>query len=929
MPSSHPIPSHSIPNIHPHRGRGTNNKNPFSSVFSSTTGCFAGNAGGGDAVPTFAQQLHDDELRVGGPAKYLRDGEIVTILEELSPGDDDVRLFKIRLPDGREKDRVSEDNLAPVGDDGNRGGHAPPAAEKNKENPAPVGLAFGTTQAPAFASSVQQKQLLHSANIFGAGTRAAAGFGAAVMNTPAPTPPAAPVPSNVPVPASGLNAEGLLRAFYTKHDQDKLDKIPGLVKKYKGNEVLLFIKIGKKYNVQVSEFGISKLDVLVDILQEFDPDRVNQADAVLAEIESEIEGSGYDSDQIAEYFGTKFPGFADRYPGFAPKIAGFYKPKNDTKNPATMLAFGKGPPTQQPGLQQPNLQQQQHQVQDDEQYARTVANQSPRELIDDWIKKRDGSLEMIKQENFRGYGFLIDALFECFGECFGEKVAFANTQLYGLLRNPSFSSNALEFFQQMIDVIVMPVDYSDHSSEGGLNHFGAAIRLKTKDLKFKWYYIDTLSIGRTDRFNRVDKYLHHHGVLSSSEKITQVDTFDQKENECAFSMCYATLAIVYHRFSDKRSTVLAFIGNYDSLIIRQWAYEIIKEKQAIVPLSDWDGMKELLAKLVLQRAVTHPLTPAGENTFMTPKTSNVGLGGFGSSSVQGTGKSKQAVNLGFFGANSPNTALRRVADEIAPGVERVGTEATQLAAKKRFGSTAAYMQWLSPAFLKAFETLVQILGMSAGSTEGQEEEEEELDGASDYVSYMSQQNEGANDTFRFTDLTVSQRYLRTFMPDIISRASDGRIRSPDDLVLLGPAEDIPEDRRHEMIEDGDVEKIFVKLSEMDFENSAQYHLTLQTNHLVALRYPIMTKKSFYGRNSAERRKNFQAWFKAMIFGGLDTTDGHYVYSEIPRQFEEGSTLRAMYLKDLGKTDRYRKGRSFIVEEPSECKKCGEKCGHFV
>ena len=65
--------------------------------------------------------------------------------------------------------------------------HPPPANSKHhlrrgKENPAPVGLASGTTQAPAFASSVQQKQLLHSANIFGAGTNAAAGFGAAATN---------------------------------------------------------------------------------------------------------------------------------------------------------------------------------------------------------------------------------------------------------------------------------------------------------------------------------------------------------------------------------------------------------------------------------------------------------------------------------------------------------------------------------------------------------------------------------------------------------------------------------------------------------------------------------------------------------------------------------------------------------------------------
>ena len=54
-------------------------------------------------------------------------------------------------------------------------------------------------------------------------------------------------------PSKQLSIEEQITALYKEHAPDKLDKVPGLLKKYKGSEAKLLRTIQEKYGVQATE----------------------------------------------------------------------------------------------------------------------------------------------------------------------------------------------------------------------------------------------------------------------------------------------------------------------------------------------------------------------------------------------------------------------------------------------------------------------------------------------------------------------------------------------------------------------------------------------------------------------------------------------------------------------------------------------------
>mmetsp|Transcript_29379 Transcript_29379/g.85434 ORF Transcript_29379/g.85434 Transcript_29379/m.85434 type:complete len:636 (-) Transcript_29379:275-2182(-) len=253
--------------------------------------------------------------------------------------------------------------------------------------------------------------------------------------------------------------------------------------------------------------------------------------------------------------------------------------------------------------------------------------------------------------------------------------------------------------------------------------------------------------------------------------------------------------------------------------------------------------------------------------------------------------------------NSPNTELRNLANNVAADLDTYVSTAPQLAQQKRFGSIGTYTTWLSPLMTGALRRAAEVIGFvdpnNGQQHQHQHQHQQHLqhDDMSADPSLMSARNTDVN-SFCFRPVSVPPEEWEA-LGRVLSSISNEKINSVFDLVLVGPANKIPTNRQYEKIENGDVVKMLQLLSQMSFDQSAQYVLTMEHNHLVALRFPIITTESWYGKNDTEKRGNFYAFFKAMFFGGTDDTKKQRA---VPRQFEEGSTLRAKYLEEARKKD---------------------------
>ena len=122
-----------------------------------------------------------------------------------------------------------------------------------------------------------------------------------------------PGPANAPFPAPAFNQfpdqkyqgspKDIILSFYAQNGP--FVAIDDLLGFHKGNEVSLLCRIAKKYNIEVSQFGISSRDVLLAILQHVDPPKVSHLDLFI----SRIKERGLTSEQVVRELVREYPGF--------------------------------------------------------------------------------------------------------------------------------------------------------------------------------------------------------------------------------------------------------------------------------------------------------------------------------------------------------------------------------------------------------------------------------------------------------------------------------------------------------------------------------------------------------------------------------------------------------------------------------------------
>lgn len=233
-----------------------------------------------------------------------------------------------------------------------------------------------------------------------------------------------------------------------------------------------------------------------------------------------------------------------------------------------------------------------------DQLALTIADQSPLLSIIEWICRSKGRLEHIltPPNGINLPGFLLDSLL---GYVTGDDVYVESTHAYGRLRDVGLNRPILERIEEGKAIHILPLDYSSASNETGVGHWGAAVRLKSIDPArpgFVWLYVDTWndtdSSGRSrdERFDQVGVYLREHGVIQAGDVYRNFPTFNQSDNECAASICYAVIAIAQH-YQNTGDLVEFLPAGYSSQLIRKWMYIVLKTGETIAPNPDFGQLE--------------------------------------------------------------------------------------------------------------------------------------------------------------------------------------------------------------------------------------------------------------------------------------------------------------------------------------------------